>query len=137
MILSYPLEGTMSPTVKFTVSVPGRLFEEIETLRAKRGISRSQLVREALRRLGPAAGELSAGGKATKAEVHEEPARYGIPAGPLREITDEAERRRRALAAIGRFRSRVTDLSTEHDKYLDDAYAGGDPGTEQGPDQKP
>ena len=127
----------MSPTVKFTVSVPGQLFEEIETLRAKRGMSRSQLVREALRRLGSAAGELSAGGNATKVQVHEEPARYGIPAGPLREITDKAERRRRALAAIGRFRSRVTDLSAEHDKYLDDAYAGGNSETEQRPDQKP
>ena len=127
----------MRHAVKFTVSVPSGVFKTLEALRSKTGMSRSQLVREALRRLGIAEGELSAGGKATKAEVREEPARYGIPAGPLREITDKAERRRRALAAIGRFRSGVTDLSTEHDKYLDEAYAGGDSDTERRPDEKP
>jgi Arc/MetJ-type ribon-helix-helix transcriptional regulator len=127
----------MRQTVKFTVSVPGRVFKTLEALRSKTGMSRSELVREALRRLGPAEGELSAGGKATKAEVREEPARYGLPAGPLREITDKGERRRRALAAVGRFRSGVTDLSTAHDKYLEDAYAGGDPETERRPDRKP
>lgn len=127
----------MAKTVKFTVSVPSRVFKALEALRAKSGISRSQLVREALGRLEPAVGELSAGRRTTKAEIREEPARYGIPAGPLHEITDKAERRRRALAAIGRFRSGVTDLSAEHDKYLNDAYAGGDSETEQRPDQKP
>ena len=127
----------MKRTIKFTVSVPSRVFKDLEALRARAGVSRSELVREALRRLGPAAGELSAGVKATRAEVLEEPARYGLPAGPLREVTDMAERRRRAIAAAGRFRSGVTDLSTEHDKYLDEAYAGGDSETEQGPDRKP
>lgn len=125
----------MAKTVKFTVSVPSRVFKALEALRSKTGMSRSQLVREALRRLGPAEGEVSAGGQATTAEVREEPARYSIPAGPLREITDPAERRRRALAAAGRFRSGLTDLSTEHDKYLDDAYAGGSE-TETGPGRK-
>lgn len=36
-------------------------------------------------------------------------------------IEDE-ERRRRAIAAAGRFRSGVSDLSTTHDKYLSEAY---------------
>ncbi len=36
-------------------------------------------------------------------------------------IEDE-ERRRRAIAAAGRFRSGVADLSTAHDKYLSEAY---------------
>lgn len=36
-------------------------------------------------------------------------------------IEDE-ERRRRAIAAAGRFRSGVSDLSTAHDKYLSEAY---------------
>ena len=35
----------------------------------------------------------------------------------------EDSRRQRALAAAGRFRSDRTDLSTEHDRYLDDAFA--------------
>ena len=30
------------------------------------------------------------------------------------------KRRRRAMALSGRFRSGVTDLSTEHDRYLDE-----------------
>jgi len=32
------------------------------------------------------------------------------------------ERRRRASAIVGRFRSGVSDLSTNHDRYLADAY---------------
>jgi hypothetical protein len=32
------------------------------------------------------------------------------------------ETKRRALAAVGRFRSGVTDLATGHDRYLDDTY---------------
>jgi glycerol dehydrogenase-like iron-containing ADH family enzyme len=32
------------------------------------------------------------------------------------------ERRRRALAAAGRFSSGLRDLSTEHDKYLAEAF---------------
>lgn len=39
------------------------------------------------------------------------------PARPNRE-----EIKRRALAAIGRFSSGPSDLSTEHDRYLDEAY---------------
>ena len=36
--------------------------------------------------------------------------------------TDMAERRRRALAAAGRFHSGATDISTNHDDYLAEAY---------------
>lgn len=35
---------------------------------------------------------------------------------------DMAERRRRALAAAGRFHSGDSDLSMEHDRYLAEAY---------------
>jgi Ribbon-helix-helix domain len=35
------------------------------------------------------------------------------------------ERRRRAIAAAGSFRSDVTDASTNHDYYLAEAYANG------------
>ena len=34
----------------------------------------------------------------------------------------EADRRQRALRVAGRFRSDRTDLATEHDRYLDDAF---------------
>ena len=32
------------------------------------------------------------------------------------------DRKRRALAAVGRFRSDVTDLSVNHDRYLSEAF---------------
>ncbi len=35
---------------------------------------------------------------------------------------DEAERRRRAIAAAGRFHSGQHDISVEHDQYLAKAY---------------
>jgi metal-responsive CopG/Arc/MetJ family transcriptional regulator len=35
---------------------------------------------------------------------------------------DPEEVKRRAIAAIGRFRSGVTDLSREHYRYLDEAF---------------
>jgi hypothetical protein len=35
---------------------------------------------------------------------------------------DRETLKRRALAAAGRFRSGVSDLATEHDRYLDEAY---------------
>jgi len=36
--------------------------------------------------------------------------------------TGREEIKRRAIAAIGRFRADVTDLATEHDHYLEEAY---------------
>jgi len=38
------------------------------------------------------------------------------------EVTDMAERRRRAMAAVGRFRSGKKDLSSRHDEYLVEAF---------------
>jgi Arc/MetJ-type ribon-helix-helix transcriptional regulator len=35
---------------------------------------------------------------------------------------DQEERKRRAIAAAGRFHSGHGDLSTEHDRYLSEAY---------------
>jgi len=37
-------------------------------------------------------------------------------------LVDIEERRKRALAAAGRFSSGLRDLSTEHDKYLAEAF---------------
>jgi hypothetical protein len=39
------------------------------------------------------------------------------------DIVDPTERRRRAVAAAGRFRSGISDLSSNHDKYLEDSYS--------------
>jgi predicted DNA-binding protein len=35
---------------------------------------------------------------------------------------DEQERRRRAIDVVGKFRSGQTDVSTDHDRYLAEAY---------------
>jgi len=113
----------MSRAVKFTVSVPGTVFKALEALRRKTGTSRSQLVRDAILGLRSEAGQRPAEETAAGSIVREGSARYGAPATSFQEMTDKAERRRRAIAAAGRFRSGATDLSTDHDKYLDDAYA--------------
>jgi hypothetical protein len=36
---------------------------------------------------------------------------------------DLDEKRRRAMSIVGKFRSGKTDISTEHDKYLEEIYA--------------
>ena len=38
------------------------------------------------------------------------------------EQSERQERMRRALSVMGRFRSGYTDISVEHDKYLDEDY---------------
>lgn len=38
-------------------------------------------------------------------------------------VIDTEERRKRAVDAAGRFSSGLRDLSTEHDKYLEDAFS--------------
>jgi predicted transcriptional regulator len=38
-------------------------------------------------------------------------------------VVDAEERRKRARDAAGRFRSGLRDLSTEHDKYLEEAFS--------------
>ncbi len=119
----------MSRTVKFTVSVPEAVFKGIEACRRRTGKSRSQLIREAVQGPEPRTEKPSGSKAAVGPSVREGSARYGEPARSIREITDGAERRRRAIAAAGRFRSGAPDLSTEHDGYLEDAYSAV-PGTD-------
>lgn len=38
-------------------------------------------------------------------------------------MTDLTERRRRAIAAAGKFRSGAADLSSNHDRYLEEVFA--------------
>jgi Arc/MetJ-type ribon-helix-helix transcriptional regulator len=125
MIFSYPENEFMRRTVKFTVSVPEPVFKELEARRRRTRMSRSQVVREAVGALGAKTDSRPAGGPATGEVVREDPALYGIPAPSLQGVTDAAERRRRAIAAAGRFRSGTNDLSTEHDARLEEAYAAG------------
>jgi hypothetical protein len=103
----------LKKTVKFSISMTDASFKEVESLRLKTGRTRSQLVRDAVLSLKA--------GSAGRAAVKEERSAYGTP-GPAPKAGLE-ERRRRALAAAGRFRSGITDLSLNHDRYLEDDYA--------------
>jgi metal-responsive CopG/Arc/MetJ family transcriptional regulator len=38
----------MAKAIKFPVSIPGNEFKELETLRKKKGLSRSEFIREAI-----------------------------------------------------------------------------------------
>ena len=102
----------MSKTIKFAVSMSEEVFKELESLRRRTGWTRSQFIRDAIRSwkaefLRPSGVKEKAG--EYKKEV-------------LTDIVDPAERRRRAIAAAGRFRSGISDLSTNHDKYLEESY---------------
>lgn len=103
----------MNKTVKFAVSMSEEVFKELESLRHKTGWTRSQFIRDTIRSwraefLGPS-------------QVKEETEKYKkeIPT----DIIDPAEQRRRAIAAAGRFRSGISDLSSNHDKHLEDSYS--------------
>ena len=125
----------MGNTAKFTISVPAEEFKELEALRRKAGKTRSQFIREAIRAWEGGESERPAGTPNSAAEVKEDSARYGAPAPVLLEFTDMAELRRRAIAAAGRFRSGVADLSTAHDIYLEDGFAAaGESGPASGTD---
>jgi hypothetical protein len=113
----------MGNTVKFTISVSAGEFKELEALRRKAGKTRSQFLREAVHGWEGGDLERSAGAPKAAAGVKEDSARYGAPASALPEFTDISELRRRAIAAAGRFRSGVADLSTAHDRYLEDGCA--------------
>jgi hypothetical protein len=107
----------MSKSVKFTVSMPAAGFKEIETMRRKTGRTRSQFIRDAIR--------------AWRVEI-ERPS--GVREGPgdykpqpFLDFTTIQELRRRAAAVAGRFRSGLADLSSNHDKYLEEAYSENPP----------
>ena len=103
----------MGKTVKFAISMSDEEFKELESLRQRTGRSRSQFMRDAVR--------------AWKEEymrplgVKEEAGEYKreIPV----DLIDVEERRRRAIAAAGRFRSDIPDISVKHDEQLEEIYA--------------
>ena len=119
----------MSKAAKFAVSMPEAEFKIIEAERRRAKKTRSEFIREAVRawrrREG---GQGVTGGHAPWSSVTEEPGQYG-PGTPARETPepeypkDVAELRRRAIAAAGSFRSEASDLSANHDNYLEEDYA--------------
>jgi predicted DNA-binding protein len=107
----------MSKTVKFTVSMPAAAFKELESRRRKTGRTRSQFIRDAVgARLEDSVRSL---------KIMEDTGEYKKE--PSLDLTNLEERRRRALAAAGRFRSGVSDLSSKHDRYLEEEYAAVSP----------
>jgi hypothetical protein len=104
---------TKNKTVKFAVSMSAAEFKELESLRGKSGETRSQFIRDAIR--------------AWKAEFIR-PLRVKEDASEYRkemptDLVDLEERRRRAIAAAGQFRSGISDLSSKHDEHLETAFA--------------
>lgn len=130
----------MNKTVKFTISLSAGEFKEIEARRRKAGKTRSQFVREAVRARESGEGERTAAAPSAPDAVKEDAVRYGSPSPTIPELTDMAERRRRAIEAAGRFRSGVTDLSVAHDQYLEEGFATADesgPASGSDPGEKP
>jgi hypothetical protein len=103
----------MGKTVKFAISMTENEFKELESLRQRTGKSRSQFMRDAVRAwkedfLRPL------GVKEKTGEYKRE-----IPT----DLIDLEERRRRAIAAAGRFSSDISDISLKHDEHLEEIYA--------------
>ena len=110
----------MGKTIKFTISMPAAEFRDIESLRGKTGRKRSQFIRDAVAALRDK--------PAQPLSVKEEHSEYGAPpTSGVPQITDLAERRRRAIEAAGKFRSGTPDLSSDHDRHLEEAFMGGPP----------
>jgi hypothetical protein len=106
----------MRKIVKFTISMSAAEFKDIEFLRRKTGRTRSQFIRDAVSawKRGPV----------RIFSVKEDQAEYGAPPVPdSTDLTDMAERRRRAIAAAGKFRSGASDLSSNHDRHLEEVFA--------------
>jgi hypothetical protein len=111
----------MGKTSRFTISMSAAEFKEIESLRRKTGRTRSQFIREAVAAWRH--------GHDRNLSVKEDRKEYGAePAPDPTEMTDMAERRRRAITTAGKFRSGISDLSSEHDPYLEEAFAEVSPG---------
>ena len=103
----------MGKTIKFAISMSEEDFKELESLRQKTGRSRSQFVRDAIR---------------TWKEEFMQPLGIKDEAGEYKreiptDLIDLEERRRRAIAAAGRFRSDISDISLKHDEHLAEIFA--------------
>jgi len=105
----------MRKIVKFTISMSAAQFKDIESFRRKTGLTRSQFIRDAVAAWRQ--------GRVPALSVKEDQVKYGTPpAADSADLTDMAERRRRAIAAAGKFRSGTADLSSGHDRYLEEVF---------------
>jgi metal-responsive CopG/Arc/MetJ family transcriptional regulator len=102
----------MGKTVKFAISMSENVFKELESLRRRTGWTRSQFIRDAIRAWKAEFSEPS--------QVKEKAEEYKKEM-PI-DIVDHEELKRRAIAAAGRFRSGISDLSSNHDQYLEESY---------------
>ena len=93
--------------------MPEEVFKELESMRRRTGWTRSQFIRDAIRAWNAEFSEPSV--VKEKAEEYKKE----IPI----DIVDYEELKKRAIAAAGRFRSGISDLSSNHDKYLEESYA--------------
>jgi len=112
----------MGKTVKFAVSMPDVEFKNIEAERRRTKKTRSEFIRGAVRSWLLREGRAGAAG-ASRASVKEDPARYELLKAAPETLVDITELRRRAIAAAGNFRSAASDLSVNHDRYLDEDSA--------------
>ena len=79
--------------VRTQIQLTERQTQRLKALAKERGVSMAELIRESVDKL------------------LESPA-----------VIDREERKRRAIAVAGRFRSGLTDLGVKHDEYLAEAY---------------
>lgn len=79
--------------VRTQIQLTERQAQGLKSLAAARGVSMAELIRESVDRL--------------------------LESDP---VVDLEERRRRAIAIAGKFRSGVSDLGINHDQYLAEAY---------------
>jgi len=112
----------MKRTAKFAVSMPEAEFKSIEAERRRAKKTRSEFVRVAVRAWLLSEGRAGAAG-APRAAVREDPGRSEPLKAAPETLADITELRRRAIAAAGSFKSGASDLSTNHDKHLEEEYA--------------
>lgn len=112
----------MRKTAKFAISMPEAEFKSLEAERRRAKKTRSEFVRVAVRAWLLGEGRAGAAG-APRAAVREDPGRYELLKAAPETLAEKAELRRRAIAAAGSFKSGASDLSTNHDKHLEEDYA--------------
>lgn len=89
-------EGKEKPLVRTQIQLTQKQSARLKASASSRGLSVSELIRRAVESLLNSVGPV-----------------------------DLEEKRRRAVAAAGRFRSGLNDLAENHDKYLDQDFSGG------------
>ncbi len=79
--------------IRTQVQLTDEQFRSLKRLAADRGVSVAELIRRGVQLFIRGAG-----------------------------VIDSKEQRQRALSAAGRFRSHLSDISAQHDRYLQEAY---------------